>query len=267
MMQFNKVCDEQDWENEDVRNIMRDHLHLRDDFNELRERKHWEWAMGLLSLKEHGFLNRDKIALGIGCGHEAFMYALTNHVKLVIGTDIYGSSAFNKDEADDAILRDPSQFCNFSYKNENLLIRTMDSTDMDFADNSFDILFSFSSLEHFGKNEAIVKSVRDSYRVLKKGGIYVLSVDYLLDSPEEKNRDKRKGLAGELFAKGDIFDLIINSAGFKVAHEIDFHVKRNKITNVYNFNTGESTSGRIHPHIYLSYDNLLFSSLSISLLK
>ncbi len=266
-MQFNKVCDEQDWDNEEVRNMMRDHLYLREDFNELRERKHWEWAMGLRTLKEYGYLNKNKIALGIGCGHEAFMYALTNHVKLVIGTDIYGSSAFNDDEADDSILREPSRFCDFPYTRENLLIRTMDSTNMDFADNSFDILFSFSSLEHFGKNETIIKSVRDSYRVLKKGGIYVLSVDYLLDPPKEKNRDKRKGLAGELFAKEDILNLIIDSAGFKVAHEIDFHVKRGKITNVYNFETGESTSGKIHPHIYLSYDNHLFSSLFISLLK
>src|SRR5262249_20664324 len=157
-------CAAADWEDPDLRRIMAGELGLRGDFFERRERKHWEWAVGFRALEEYGYLGPDRLALGLACGHEAFMYALTNHVKLVVGTDLYGQPACQA-EADPGILRDAARFAPLPFRRDGLLIRGMDATRIDFADGLFDIVFSFSSLEHFGNDARIRRAMREAYRV------------------------------------------------------------------------------------------------------
>lgn len=52
-----------------------------------------------------------------------------------------------------------------------------DASVLPFPDETFDVVYSFSVLEHFDENDDI-KCVQEIYRVLKKGGIFAGTVDY-----------------------------------------------------------------------------------------
>lgn len=262
---FNKTCDLSDWEIPDIRRIMKDELHLRDDFYVNKERKHWEWAMGFRALEKYGYLKKNHVALGIGSGHEAIMYALTNNVHYVIGTDIYGNGTFSEKEADGSVFTDPSKFCNFSYEKDRLLIQEMDACNLAFNDNAFDILFSFSSLEHFGKSDKIKSAMRNAYRVLKSGGVYVLCVDYAFRYDGNLERDKRADLEGEILTRKDVQDLILGAAPFILKEEIQYDV--GKMINLFDIHTRTSESGNVIPHIHLKSNDLYFTSLLLVLFK
>jgi SAM-dependent methyltransferase len=268
---LNRVCTAADWEDAELRRIMAQELGLRSDFYERRERKHWEWALGIQALEEYGYLKPDRLALGLACGHEAFMYALTNHVKLVVGTDLYGRTAFQA-EADPAILRDCTRFAPLPYRKDGLLVRSMDATCIDFADGLFDIVFSFSSVEHFGPNAQIKRAMREAHRVLKPGGVYVLAVDYAFQCPPRRwwlrgGRDRRQGLPAQLFTRDEVRELVIDAAGFRTVEDIAFDVPPEWVTNVFDTATQRSATGEVYPHIYLNSDGYLFTSLFLALFK
>jgi SAM-dependent methyltransferase len=148
----------------------------------------------------------------------------------------------------------------------------MDATDIDFADNQFDILFSFSSVEHFGTDDRILRAMREAHRVLKPGGIYALSVDYAYQSPPRRwwrptARRRRRGLPGELFTREEVVELLIRAADFQIVQDIAFDVPPDEITNVYEVATGRSSTGNVYPHIHLHADGYLFSSLFLALFK
>ncbi|MCX6132002.1 MAG: class I SAM-dependent methyltransferase, partial [Proteobacteria bacterium] len=211
-MLFNKPCLEDDWNNDAFQKILLENLHLPRDCLSKRERKHWEWAMGFLALEYYGYLNRSVNALGIACGHESFLYALTNYVNHVTATDLYGETPFSASEANVNILHNPEEFCNFPYEKDRLEIKRMDALDLKFPDETFDVLFSFSSVEHFGSNSQIKQAMVESYRVLKPGGIYVLSVDYLFKSPWPRlPRFIRSRESGESLTESEIFRYLIKS--------------------------------------------------------
>lgn len=267
-MHFNKVCDADDWDDPQVKRIMVDHLRLPADIDNAKERKHWEWAMGMLALKEYGFLRGECVGLGLGCGHERLMYALTGHARMVVATDLYGQTAFEREEADAGILRDPAKYSPFPYEKSRLLVRTMDATRIDFADGQFDFLFSFSSLEHFGRNGDIVRSMQEAYRVLRPGGAYVLSLDYLFHTPSRHvPRDYRLGKTGELFTREDVQQLVLEPADFKLRQEIQFEVPEEKLCNVYDTMAKKSSTGETYPHIHLKFLGYMFSSLLLVLFK
>lgn len=277
-MHFNKVCDELDWDDPGIREIMLRELHLPADIPGKKERKHWEWAMGFQALKTYGFLNRNHNALGVGSGHEVIMYALANHLGSVTATDLYGDTQFRDSEADPRVLQDPSVFCSFPYERNRLEVKRMDATRIEYPDRHFDIIFSFSSIEHFGDSPTIVRAMKEACRVLKDGGIYVLSVDYIFRSPWPPfPRRLRWDLAGELFDRNDVLRLLIHSAGFRTRERIFFDVPPGKITNLYDIISRRSSTGEIHPHIYLAcprtirkklfLGSYLFSSLFLALFK
>lgn len=262
---FNKTCSPVDWEIPEIRRIMKDELHLRSDCFTHIERKHWEWAMGFHALEKYNYLKSDHIALGIGSGHEAIMYALTNHLGYVIGTDLYGNGEYIGSEADRRIFKDPSQFCDFPYPKNRLLIQEMNACNLTFNDNAFDILFSFSSLEHFGKSDNIKTAIKEAYRVLKPGGIFVLSVDYAFRYEGNLNRDKRTNLEGELLTKDDVQEFILETAPFFLKEDIQYEV--DELINIYDITTGTTESGNSSPHIHLKANDMYFTSLMLILFK
>ena len=146
-------------------------------------RKMWESAKVLMAVDRFGYLRRDATALGVASGFESIPFCLTNHMRMVIASDLYGQTAFSDYEATTNMLRDPSEFWPHPYERERLLVMNADATDLPFGDASFDVLFSCSSVEHFGSNERIVRHMSEAHRVLRPGGMYALSVDYLYSSP------------------------------------------------------------------------------------
>jgi SAM-dependent methyltransferase len=56
----------------------------------------------------------------------------------------------------------------------------MDGTQLDFPDDSFDVVWSCSSIEHFGRHEGATRSMREIERVLRPGGVASVITEYVL---------------------------------------------------------------------------------------
>lgn len=272
-MRINKPCSEADWSDPELRRIMIEELHYEPErIDKKRQRKQWEWAMGWHALDRHGCLDRDRRALGVGCGHERFMYALTTRLGQVIGTDLYGETTFDI-EAKADVLKDPSKFYEFPYEPERLEVRNMDARRIDYPDQSFDVVFSFSSLEHFGPDREIVRAMREARRVLKPGGVYVLCVDYIGKGPwPEIPRDLRRGVVSEFMTRRDVERLLLDAPGFTTREPIDFELDLAPNANIYDIERGTSTRGAYHPHIILRsrrfpWRPYYITSLSLALFK
>jgi hypothetical protein len=61
---------------------------------ERTERKNWEEAMTFLAMHHFGALRPDSHIMAVAAGHELNVYAMTNYVRRVYATDIYGDGSF-----------------------------------------------------------------------------------------------------------------------------------------------------------------------------
>ena len=77
----------------------------------------------------------------------------------------------------------PNKYAPFLYKTEALTVLTMNGTRLKFPLETFDIAFSFSSIEHFGgKNHSgALKAMKEIERVLKKDVIVVIATEYIIN--------------------------------------------------------------------------------------
>ena len=175
-----KICDEADWVDEEWLGLL-DALGV----GEMRDRKHrkgWEWAQGIYALGQFGLLRDDAVGLGVGAGAEQVLFYLANRVGMVYATDIYGSGEFARETAFAAKLTHPERYARVPFRPDHLTVLHMDGRKLDFADNSFDFAFSFSSIEHFGGHVASGAAVREIGRVLKPGGVAVLTTELILNN-------------------------------------------------------------------------------------
>jgi hypothetical protein len=148
---LNKICDRRDWAHPAWQKALSD-LGYSDDPARLH-RKDWEFAQGVYGLRTLRCLSPDAAALGLGAGAEPIIYFLAGRLRRVVATDLYAGD-FSGQEADPRILRDPEAFAPFSYHRDRLEVRRMDATTIDYGPESFDLVFSFSSFEHFGSRRA-----------------------------------------------------------------------------------------------------------------
>jgi SAM-dependent methyltransferase len=180
-------------------------------------RKGWEWTQALYGLKKLNMLSDDKTALGIGAGRECVIFYLCDCLKSVVATDLYGNEKWNSDygkESDPNFVSVPEKYCPNKFNKEHLKILNMNGTDLQFDDNSFDIVWSLSSIEHFGGHDAASKAMNEMARVTKPNGIVVVATEFLL-LDEYSHPD--------FFNKADLFQYIINANhNLKLIQEIDF---------------------------------------------
>lgn len=101
---------------------------------------------------------RDKYLLdnGTGSGYGAYHLA-TNGAKKVAGVDI---------------SKEAIEYARHKYITQNLEFQTEDSTELSFADETFDVLTSFQVIEHI---RDIDKFLLEARRVLKKQGVALIS--------------------------------------------------------------------------------------------
>jgi ubiquinone/menaquinone biosynthesis C-methylase UbiE len=62
---------------------------------------------------------------------------------------------------------------------QGVIMKQMDAANMNFADSSFDFVFSYDAFEHFGNPESVLK---ESIRVVRKGGYIYLEFGPLFQS-------------------------------------------------------------------------------------
>lgn len=117
----------------------------------------------------------------------------------------------------------------FLKKNQKINYQIEDVRDMSWKNDTFDRIFCISVLEHLKNQEDILKALNEIKRVVKKGGLIIITYDsYLKEFPSlrELNMEKtRKKLRLKAYKKGIIKkreiknkDLVIASKG-KILHQ------------------------------------------------
>jgi len=172
-------------------------------------RKGWEWTQCLYGLNKLGVITPTTKALGVGAGREPVIFWLADRVAKVVATDLYGNEAWSgKDgnfgnEAPKDILDDADKYCPRRFKKENVSFENADGTKLQYSNNSFDLCWSLSSIEHFGGHNASRKAIQEMARVTRKGGIVCIATEYLLRDDDSHH---------EYFTKQEIIDYLINAS-------------------------------------------------------
>ncbi|HUR20683.1 MAG TPA: methyltransferase domain-containing protein, partial [Vicinamibacterales bacterium] len=215
-------------------------------------RKSYEWTQLLFGLKRLGKIDEATSVLSVGAGHECVLYWLANHTGRVVATDLYEgrwqSSAGR--EGDVGVLEHPEEFAPFPYRKDRLTFRRMDGRTLQFADHEFDVVYSLSSIEHFGGFDGARASMVEMARVLKPGGVLVLATEYIVCGPDYE----------EAF-QPDVFKRLIDVPGLRLVEPIDECVARRYDTPVVNLRT------HLHqrPHMLVKVDDTVFTSAMVFL--
>lgn len=144
-------------------------------------RKQWEYAMTVRDMDAAGVLHDRADVLGLACEAEPTIFHAATKARSVLATDLYagnnhspGWAAGRLREAD-VYDRSP-----FAYPRERLTVKTMDMRTIDAPDESFDLVWSSSSIEHLGSTSEIEASLREVARVLRPGGVHVFTTEWKL---------------------------------------------------------------------------------------
>jgi SAM-dependent methyltransferase len=134
------------------------------------------------AFRDLGVLGDDARILGVGAGHEATIYWLTTKVGRVVATDLYEAEDVWSDTDSSAdMLTNPGKFWDGPWNPDRLEVRSMNALELDFPDDSFDGVFSSSSIEHFGGFAEIRRSIEEIYRVLRPGGVAALATEFRIE--------------------------------------------------------------------------------------
>lgn len=213
-MRLNKLCCIEDWENYEVREII---PKLQDItyYNKCRgilarkpgqiHRKDWEWTLGIIAMKRFCKLNKNRTAIGIGAGKELILFYLANHLGHLYATDLYSTKEWENFAPAD-FPENPSKYSPFPYNQSALTALRMDGTRLEFPSDSFDIVFSFSPIEHFGGENysGALKSLKEMERVLKPGGIAIVATEYII------NNKKPPDVTNQFYNEYTIYSHLIN---------------------------------------------------------
>jgi SAM-dependent methyltransferase len=203
------------WDNEEWLDLLRS-LGLSDD-RLVMHRKPYEFAQLLYGCRRLGVLREDASFLSVGAGHEHVLYWLANHVRRVVATDMYEGVWQDERarEGDPAVLDNPNQYAPFPYRRRHLEFMRMDGRALQFPDETFDVSYSLSSIEHFGGFQGAAQTMREMARVVKRGGILALATEYVISGPPHE----------ETFQPEEVRSLI-GASGLILVEPIDESVYR-----------------------------------------
>lgn len=227
----------------------------------IMNRKTWEIGMALISLEKTGVLKPDAEILGIGVAKEQTISVLSNKVKRVFATDIYlepGSWGgwYEKD-----LLVSPKKYMDEKYNNRRVVWQHVDGRDLPYEDNSFDAIFSCSSIEHFGDEAEVRKSIEEAYRVLKPGGVAAISTEYKISG------------VGDFFHNVQLFDeerlnkIWLDGIGWKLYENIDYELDDTEYIDFERSIHDDKYREIAHPHIKLDNGSFKWTSIHLTLIK
>jgi SAM-dependent methyltransferase len=188
-LSYNKVCTVEDFADPELRRVMRRELpHEVARFGEAypsghEDRKDWETAMTIRTFEDHGLLDGKRDFLGVAAGTEPLIYCLTRYGRRVFATDLYLDPGVWSVTAPASILQDPGRHWPSDWNPRHLVVQHMNALDLLYDDESFDGVFSSSSVEHFGDYGDIGRAMDEIVRVLRPGGIAAFSTEYRLSGP------------------------------------------------------------------------------------
>ena len=118
----------------------------------------------------------------MGAGDERILFWLANRIGRVVATDIHGTGTFAGNEAGPSMLSDPAAHAPYPFRQDHLEVQWMDGRRLEFPDESFDVVFSLSSIEHFGSLGDTARAAREIGRVLKPGGHAMIVTECIVES-------------------------------------------------------------------------------------
>jgi SAM-dependent methyltransferase len=249
-----KVCNLADFRNPDLASVMRDLEGAGPDRPEFpagtEHRKYWEVSMTLRALRDFGAIRDDAEILGVGAGREVTIFWLTRLVRRVFATDLYlEEDKWSATDSGAAMLIDPvgtissAGTVRFEWNPRRLVVQHMNALELDYEDESFDGVFSSSSIEHFGKLRDIRRSVEEMYRVLKPGGVAAIATEFRLAGP--------RGIPGTvMFDEEQLREALLDGMSWELASPLDLSVTDETLATEIDFKTlipDESEDGRPGP--------------------
>lgn len=229
-------------------------------------RKDWEQAMTLLAFRRHRVLCRHAELLSVAGGREDVAFYLTNEARRVFLTDSYGEGQRASSVSQAAMLVNPASQVSSAverWNGQRLVVQHMDAHSLRFEDESFDGVWSLSSIEHMGGIAGAKESVAEQLRVTRRGGIVVVVTECVVNGAP--------GFVSEglsFFTPEELVDICSSPLGEPVepfvlaspAYE-DEHVL-DLATVVAN-----AQQGIPHPlpHVYLAMEGRIFTSACVVL--
>jgi SAM-dependent methyltransferase len=169
-----KICDAGDWFGRELPRLVQSELHELPRFH----RKQWEFGMILRALHAEGVLHAGSRGLSMGGGRERLLYAVARQVDRLVITDLYGGGS----DWEEARTDDPRDFIEahmpFPVHPARIEARRMDMRQLDFGPDTFDFCYSSCAIEHIGGRDDFLGHLREVHRVLKEGGVYVLTTEF-----------------------------------------------------------------------------------------
>jgi SAM-dependent methyltransferase len=265
---LNKVCSIEDWDDPaliaTMRRILPYFLPAHPDFpRHMEHRKHWEFAQVLNGLSSLGVLGSEAMVLSVAAGNEEVAFDLTNDVRWVFATDIYGNGPFAALEADLTILRDPDAVARCAYNRRRLVVQYMDALDLRFEDATFDVVYSLSSIEHFGGLAGASRALREQCRVTKPGGVVAFTTEVVVNGSAPFDEGHLM-----LSTPEQILELLDDVPALSLVEPIDFRVSdrtASQVTLLADALAGAGRGNVRYPHIILEHEGRRFTSVAVFL--
>jgi SAM-dependent methyltransferase len=275
-LKLNKLCHLEDWQNNELSQIItelqyassNDYIHGKgwdvekypvNNRKGCIHRKDWEWGLGVLAMKRFGKLNKKSKAIGVGSATEETLFYLANRIDHVYATDLYDGKGW-KNLVPIDFPENPKKYSPYPYNEDALTVMRMDATRLEFSDESFDIAFSFSSIEHFGgeNHSGALRSMKEMERVLKPGGIAVVATEYMLNDKEHI----------EFFNRRTIYsDLIDNLDKLKPVEPLDLRITTRTLDTIMDYQSGVNWIAspyefkKSHPLVLIRVNDILVCSI------
>ncbi|HEY3191609.1 MAG TPA: class I SAM-dependent methyltransferase, partial [Solirubrobacterales bacterium] len=150
---------------------------------------------------------------------------------------------------------------------QRLEVRHMSGLDLAFEDESFDAIFSSSSIEHFGDFGDVRRSVEEMFRVLRPGGVAALATEFRLEGPGI-------GLPGLLrFDEPELRSLLLDGLWWDPGTPLDLSIDEETLGHpvlmrdaMADLEVGTRGWSQ-YPHVVLRDGDYLWTSVHVALIK
>jgi SAM-dependent methyltransferase len=200
----------------------------------------------------------------------------TRHVTPIVANKLKAGNRWSA-SADQSMLRSPESHWSGDWRPRRLVVQDMDALNLRYEDESFDAIFSSSSIEHFGTLDRVRRSIHEMCRVLRPGGLLTLSTEWRLAGP-------RPGLPGILMFDGDmLYRQIFRDLPLSAVSEFDGSVSRATLDSRRDFVEVLADMSRHvlrhgslaledlvwshYPHVVLSFGDRAWTSVHLALRK
>jgi SAM-dependent methyltransferase len=233
--------------------------------------------MAVRALRDLGVLHRRAQVLGVAAGNEPTIYWLTTRVGRVFATDLYADAGAWAPFAHASMLSDPGVHWPGPWEPRRLVVQHMNALDLKYEDESFDAIFSSSSIEHFGTPDDVRRAAAEMFRVLRPGGILSLTTEFRLEGPPGglpgllllDERDLRDWIIGDLaWAPVSPLELAVSAATRRHEPLLDDYLRH---WGEHFARHGRAVWHRLdfdsYPQLILRHQDYLFTSVHIALRK